>query len=284
MIKLNRALIGAIICVSLLLCADASYCSLPATNNTGSIALPCVGKSVLVLKKLNNGQAGDNVCVRGEQKTLTVPVGEYLVQSCTFSIPAKNDTTWTFTAYGDPNGNDKPIEIKNGKVTKLPFLDDAVSEATTASTGTITLPFNGLSWLHLTKAPITKSLTCYFSLYSSSSTLTVPVGKYSITLCGSSVMDKDGKYWAINSNPADPSGSMTIEVKPGADVKIESYEPLTASIEVKQDGNDKVKMSMQMTGTNGYRCIIQPIGAQKHGFTVLSESGESLMSGSFEYG
>ncbi len=252
----------------------------PATykGETGSIALPCAGDSMLLLRKFEDGKLGDYLQIDGKDKNLSVPVGAYKVRYCSVSISIKDGTTWTIS-YSTISEIDQLIRIKAGKLTTLPMLQEAVKAVKSAKTATVTLPYEGRGsvWLGPSLGENSDS-----NVLASSKTnkVTVPVEGYAIFQYMNTVTDKDGGKWAFTSMLLPEQGT-----KPGDNIKMEISEPLTASITAKQDG-DKLKLAMALADENGRICGIQRLDRKGDppGFQVLSALGEVLMSGKFAYG
>lgn len=257
----------------------------PATykGKTGTINLPMAGQSMILLRRWANNQLGDYMQISGKEKTLKVPVGAYKVQYCFVSVPGKDGTSWTINTSGDIS-KEKPIEIKAGKSIALPGVQEMAKAAKSAKTGTIILPYEGQGNVVLLPGPGSKS-SGYMQASCKTNKLTVPVGSYIIAQYVSVVTDKDGAPWSVTCTRGfDPSAKAS-EIKQGEDIKFESSEPFTASIDAKQDG-DKLNLSLAIADASGKKCTVQRTDGKGEapGFQVLSESGEVLMSGKFAYG
>jgi len=258
----------------------------PATykGETGTIALPCAGQSMLLLRKFEDGKLGNYLELSGKEKSVSVPVGTYKVQYCSLQMPAKNGTTWGLNASGDTGDKAKPFEVKAGKSVKLPFAEAIVKSLKSGKTGTMTLPSNGESMAVLVGANGGMPSSS-LQVTGKSKTLTAPVGSYKLAYCRYMAADKAGAKWAITSSAPSEAKAKTVNIKPNANVSIGSCGLVTASIDVNQAG-DKVNMSLKMTAADGTNCTVMRADGKGDppSFKVLSESGEVLMSGKFAYG
>jgi hypothetical protein len=157
----------------------------------------------------------------------------------------------------------------------------------TGKTGKITLPYAGTSMLLMRKFENGK-LGDYMQVMGKEKTIVVPVGTYKVATLSMTTKDKDGKQWSILCSPVSDDKARALDIKAGATIVLPACEPITASIDVKQNA-DKVTMSLQMLGAGGDKCTIQQMAQagtapEAPGFQVLSKSGKVLMSGKFQYG
>lgn len=309
MIRTNKTIAGAIACAMALLAITTSCSALTEKANPdwdtfepttykgklGTVLLPGTPYNTLTLREIKNGQLGDYLQVNVSQqlskdvnaKSLKVPVGTYQFIYCSAKLPVKNGTILGVFVKADPKGKAKPIVIKPNKAIRLSLLDAAMSKVKSGKMGTITLPYDESAMVVLADAD-GKRFAGYLQAWSESNTMTVPVGKYRVTYLSAVETGENGIKWSIISNSysnSNRAGISIIEVKPNSDVQVPLQEPLIASIEVKQKGSD-VDLSLQLTTENGNSCMIKPLsdGVEKHGFEVLSESGEVLMSDKFKFG
>ena len=113
----------------------------------------------------------------------------------------------------------------------------------------------------------------------------IPAGRYRLESFGCTVAGKGGTRWYISSRAASEQTAKTLNIKSGADTKLALGQRLTASIDVKQDGN-KLSLSLKLASADGWPCTIQRTDdkGDPPDFKVLSKSGEVLMSGKFAYG
>lgn len=154
----------------------------------------------------------------------------------------------------------------------------------TGKLGKITLPYEGTSSLLLRKVQNGK-LGDFLVVQGKEQSVGVPVGTYRLMNYSLTVTDEAKGKWTIYGGPTSEAKARLIEVKEGGSIRLQTGEPLTASIKVTEAGSN-VNMSFQMIGSNGDKCTIMRVDgkAEQPGFQVLSASGDVLMSGNFAYG
>ena len=243
---------------------------------TGTIVFPGAGKNTLVLRKMQNGNPGDYLTVTGNDKNLVVPVGKYRMQYATFSLAVGSRTTWTTFVSNNPDKTGFDFEALSGKEVEIPAVAAAAVALGSKNFGICALPYDGESTLVLTGL---KSYT-YIQIFGKAKTLLVPVGEPFFYTGSYVVKDEKGAKWSISTE-----ARARVDAKDGSEIKLASFEPLTASVKVTQ-ATDKVSMSLTIADSEGKICVIRPVDpkAEAPSFEVVNNSGKVIMSGKFAYG
>jgi len=137
--------------------------------------------------------------------------------------------------------------------------------------GTITLAYKGESSLTLFGNNGSIRLT------SNDGTMIAPVGEYTGGAYEASSLDENNLKWTASAYLY----RTKVSVKDGASVELEVGPPLIASIDVKTRANNQVTMNFNLKdkGENPYT-----IANSMPAFQVLSQSGEVLWQGKFQFG
>lgn len=111
-----------------------------------------------------------------------------------------------------------------------------------------------------------------------------PVGTLRVLAYMATVVDKNGGKWNVQCSPA--SAARTIQVREGAEQKLDIGPPYEASIVVTEREKDKVSLDLKITGRgiDRFTFVPQKRASKLPGFKVFDYSGHLLWQGSFRYG
>jgi len=138
-------------------------------------------------------------------------------------------------------------------------------------TGSIVLPYKGES-----------AMTLYgkgesIRLRTADGTFKAPAGGYTVSSYEVSSQDENNVKWTASTSPR----STSIVVKNGASAQLEIGPPFTASIDVKNRGDNQVSMTFNLKDKLGNSYTIANSAPS---FQVMSQSGDILWQGKFQFG
>jgi hypothetical protein len=149
------------------------------------------------------------------------------------------------------------------------------------SVGKISVPYKGKVRLYLNGTgsdPIAKSR----AYVGENGTVTAPIGQYALQYY--ELQGQDGSRNQVVLSGSVRKRTTNITVKTGQTQQIVIGPPVTASIDVKQIGQDKVVMNLKAIGSGGDECSLRSSDGSAPGFQILSSTGKILTRGSFKYG